>query len=100
MGALARVPSSLMAARYTRAHRPRMCPGWQPSGRLGDGAVDPGHEPAQLAPDLLDRVLLACLHELREVRPARLVLGHPLLREDAVLGLSQALAHLSAARGR
>src|SRR2546423_1162415 len=60
----------------------------------------PAHQAAQLLPDLLDRVLLALLLQLGEVRAARVVLGHPLAGERAVLDLAQDLLHLLLHRGR
>src|SRR3712207_8049666 len=64
------------------------------SGGFGDGAVDPGHHAAQLAAGLIDRVVLALLAELGEVRSVRVVLRGPLARELAAMDLAENLPHL------
>src|SRR5262245_15784759 len=61
---------------------------------------EPRHESAQLAPDLLDRVLRGLLPQLAEVRLAAAVLRHPLVgkrpRLDVVEDLLHRLARLLA----
>ena len=69
--------------------------GWRKgSGGLGDAGGPPSSSCAQLATGLLDRVRRALLPPLGEVRPAGVVLGHPLPGELAVLDLAEDLAHL------
>src|SRR5262249_32727016 len=61
---------------------------------VGEGTVDPGHQPAQPGADLLDGMLFSLGAQLGEVRPAVVILGDPLAGEAAVLDLGEDPAHL------
>src|SRR5215471_10242829 len=62
----------------------------------GGFALEPGHHRAQLAPDLLDRVLGLLPVAGVEDRAARLVIQDPLLGEGSALNLAQNAPHLGA----
>src|SRR5690606_12360393 len=77
-----------------RERFPAFCTCRDSSG-LGDLALDPGHEVPHLPADLFELVVGLDSLELLEVL-ALLGLGHPLLREGAVLDLGQDALHLGA----
>src|SRR6478609_3355401 len=100
--------SALVQAEMRSSRRQCICIGADSAGSAGGGALgvvrvvalDPRHQLAQLATGLLDRVLLALLAELGELRRAVVHVADEALGELAVLDVREDVLHVLLHVGR